>query len=54
MVSYLHLIYNIEFGKKQQCISQVPHEMEDQIPGDEHLQEQGKKMHSQMKMLTLC
>lgn len=45
MVNYVHRIYTTEFGKNQQYINQVPLEMEDQIPGDEHLQEQGKKMH---------
>lgn len=28
---------------KQQCISRVPHEMEDQKAGDEHLQEARKE-----------
>lgn len=35
------IIQNLE--KNQQCINQVPHEMEDQIPGDEQLQEPRKE-----------
>lgn len=54
MVNYVHRIYTTEFGKKQQYINQVPLEMEDQIPGDEHLQEQGKKMHSQKHKEDAC
>lgn len=43
MTSYVHAFYNTEFGKEQQCKNQVPPEMEDQITGDEHLQEARKE-----------
>lgn len=55
MASCVHVLYKIKFGKKpQQCINQVPHEMEEQVPGDEHLQETQKENASQEHKEDAC